>query len=77
MLDLDVGDRPITLIQVLKLANLAESGGQAKALVAAGAVSVNGQVELRKRRQMAVGDVIELAGQEPVRLVNAGVGRQN
>jgi ribosome-associated protein len=63
---LRVGDREINLAQVLKLANLAESGGQAKAMVADGLVKVNGAVEHRKRRQMAVGDVVEVEGLPPV-----------
>ncbi|MFO0958546.1 MAG: RNA-binding S4 domain-containing protein [Isosphaeraceae bacterium] len=49
---LDVGDKPINLTQALKLANLVESGGQAKLLISEGLVRVNGEVELRKRRQM-------------------------
>ena len=53
---LNVGEREINLTQVLKLANLAENGGQAKAMIADGLVRVNGQVETRKRRQMGVGD---------------------
>jgi len=57
---LEVGDRPINLTQALKLANCVQSGGEAKNLIAAGAVRVNGEVELRKRRQMATGDVIEI-----------------
>jgi len=59
---LNVGDRPINLTQVLKLAGWVENGGQAKALVADGQVRVNGAVELRKRRQMAVGDIVEIQG---------------
>lgn len=57
-----VGDRPINLTQALKLANLVESGGQAKLLIGEGQVRVNGEVETRKRRQMAVGDIIEIDG---------------
>ena len=60
MQTLDVGDRPINLTQVLKLAGWADHGGMAKALIADGLVRVNGQVETRKRRQMAVGDVVSL-----------------
>jgi ribosome-associated protein len=56
------GDRPINLTQVLKLAGAAESGGAAKALIAAGRVQVNGQVELRKRCQMKAGDTIVIEG---------------
>ena len=59
---LNVGDRPINLTQVLKLAGWAENGGQAKALIAAGQVRVNGSVEMRKRRKMAIGDAVELEG---------------
>jgi len=57
---LEIGDRPINLTQALKLANCVQSGGEAKSLIAAEGVRVNGEVELRKRRQMAVGDVIEI-----------------
>ena len=65
---LDVGDRPINLTQVLKRAGWVDNGGQAKALIAEGQVLVNGAVELRKRRQMARGDVVQLQGGPPVRL---------
>lgn len=61
MTDLPVGDRPINLTQVLKLAGWADNGGMAKALIADGLVKVNGEVELRKRRQMTAGDAVELA----------------
>jgi ribosome-associated protein len=57
---LEVGDRPINLTQALKLAGCVLSGGEAKILIAEGGVRVNGEVELRKRRQMARGDVVEI-----------------
>ncbi len=59
-LSLSVGERPINLTQVLKLVGWVDNGGQAKALIAEGHVRVNGAVELRKRRQMALGDVVQL-----------------
>ncbi len=59
---LSVGDREINLSQVLKRANWVESGGRAKSLIADGMVRVNGEVETRKRRQMALGDVVQLEG---------------
>jgi ribosome-associated protein len=65
---LNVGDRPINLTQVLKLAGWVGNGGQAKALIAEGQVLVNGVVELRKRRQMARGDVVQLLGGPSLRL---------
>ena len=64
-----VGDRPINLTQVLKLAGWVGNGGEAKALIADGLVLVNGAVELRKRRQMAVGDVVQLEGGPSLTLV--------
>ena len=66
---LSVGDREINLTQVLKLAGWIMSGGEAKALIGEGRVRVNGQVELRKRRQMTVGDVVELEDAARIELV--------
>jgi ribosome-associated protein len=57
---ISIGNRPINLTQVLKLAGLVQSGGEAKSWIAGGVVKVNGEVELRKRRQMKVGDAISL-----------------
>jgi ribosome-associated protein len=55
-----IGDRPINLTQALKLAGCVQSGGEAKAVIAEGLVRVNGEVELRKRRQMKPGDTVAL-----------------
>ena len=66
---LSVPGDEITLTQVLKLAGLAESGGHAKILIADGCVRVNGAVELRKRRQMHIGDVVEMVEGKRVELV--------
>ena len=57
---LTVGEAPINLTQVLKRAGWVSNGGEAKALIADGMVKVNGEVELRKRRKMAIGDLVEL-----------------
>ena len=57
---LNVGDRPINLTQVLKLAGWVAHGGEAKALIADGRVRVNGEVELRKRKKMTLGDTVSL-----------------
>ena len=55
-----VGEKPINLTQVLKLAGCVQSGGEAKARISGGEIRVNGEVELRKRRQMKAGDTVEL-----------------
>ena len=50
----------INLTQVLKLAGWVGNGGEAKALIADGRIRVNGEVESRKRRKMAVGDRVTM-----------------
>ncbi|HZG92898.1 MAG TPA: RNA-binding S4 domain-containing protein [Pseudonocardia sp.] len=56
--DVPIADGPIRLGQFLKLAGLAEDGGHARALLADGAVRVNGRPETRRGAQLAPGDVI-------------------
>jgi ribosome-associated protein len=58
----------IRLGQLLKVAGIVDSGGEAKALLADGDVSVNGEPESRRGRQLHAGDLVTAAGQE-VRLV--------
>jgi ribosome-associated protein len=60
--DVPIRDESIRLGQFLKLANLVESGAEAKPLIASGLVRVNGEVEVRRGRQLHEGDVVELAG---------------
>jgi ribosome-associated protein len=60
--DVPIRGGSIRLGQFLKLANLVESGADAKPLVQDGLVRVNGEVETRRGRQLGLGDVVELAG---------------
>jgi len=53
-------DEPIRLGQFLKLGGIAETGGQARALLDDGAVTVNGETETRRGRQLRPGDVVEV-----------------
>jgi len=55
-----IRDDSIRLGQFLKLANLVESGADAKPVIADGLVTVNGEVETRRGRQLRVGDVVSL-----------------
>ncbi len=66
-MDVEVGEPGIRLGQLLKLANLVETGGAARGLLESGEVRVNGEVETRRGRQLAAGDVVE-CGQERVTL---------
>ncbi len=50
----------IRLGQLLKAAGLVDSGGEAKAVLASGSVTVNGELETRRGRQLAAGDVVTL-----------------
>jgi ribosome-associated protein len=54
----------VELNVLLKLLALAPSGGAAKAMIAAGLVSVDGQVETRKARKLRSGQVVRLADEE-------------
>jgi ribosome-associated protein len=54
----------ITLVQAVKVAGLAESGGQAKRFVREGDVKVNGQVEQRPGRKLLAGDRFAVGEQE-------------
>ena len=50
----------ITLQQLLKLANVISSGGQAKSFLANNTISVNGVVDNRRGRKLFVGDSIAI-----------------
>ncbi len=60
--DVPIEDDVIRLGQFLKLANLIDTGAEAKTVIAAGLVRVNDEVELRRGRQLHTGDVVALAG---------------
>jgi ribosome-associated protein len=49
-----------TLGQALKASNVVGSGGEAKVLIQAGEVRVNGEVETRRGRRLREGDVVEV-----------------
>jgi ribosome-associated protein len=61
----------VELNQLLKLAGLCDSGGAGKAIVASGAVSVDGAVELRKTCKIRAGQVVTVEDVE-IRVVAAG-----
>ena len=56
--EVSIGDERIRLGQFLKLAGLAEDGSHAKDLIDAEEVTVNGEVETRRGRQLTDGDVV-------------------
>ena len=67
-IELRSGEDTIRLGQLLKLADAVPSGAQVKDVLTAGDVTVNGEPEERRGRQLHRGDVVSVAGQEDVHL---------
>ena len=59
MRKVEISREPVELYRILKFEGLATSGGEAKHFIAEGRVSLNGQVETRKRKKIMSGDIIE------------------
>lgn len=53
----------VELYKILKFEGISDSGGAAKQVIADGLVSVNGEIETRKRKKISAGDQIEVEGQ--------------
>ena len=53
-------DEFIELVKLLKLQQIAQTGGHAKIMVVDGLVKVNGELEYRKRKKLRPGDVVEV-----------------
>ncbi|WP_116042534.1 RNA-binding S4 domain-containing protein [Amycolatopsis palatopharyngis] len=58
--DVTINEEPIKLGQFLKLAGLADDGSHARVLLEAGDVTVNGEPEHRRGRQLRGGDVVAI-----------------
>ena len=63
-MEITIKDEFIKLGQALKLAGLVENGAEAKEVIQAGAVQVNGETDLRRGRKLVAGDVIEYHGKQ-------------
>jgi len=64
MVEFELKGEYIALCDLLKTEGIAESGGQGKAFVADGIVTVDGEVELRKTAKIRAGQIIECMGQQ-------------
>lgn len=60
--DVSIGSDSIRLGQFLKFSGLLDSGGDAKEAILDGYVSVNGEVDRRRGRQLQLGDVVAYEG---------------
>ncbi|MEQ1662389.1 MAG: RNA-binding S4 domain-containing protein [Thiobacillus sp.] len=65
-------DEYVALCDLLKLTGIADSGGQAKLMVANNEVTVDGQPETRKTAKIRARQTVECLGQQ-VRVVAAPV----
>lgn len=68
MREVTIRGESIRLGALLKLAGVVGSGGEAKALLAAGTALVNGEPESRRGRQLRRGDIVQ-ADRETLRVV--------
>ena len=75
--DVPIRDESIRLGQFLKLANLIDTGSDAKELMIQGLVTVNGEVETRRGRQLVPGDVVTLGGARRRAGSPAGIWRRD
>lgn len=60
--DVPIGGDTIRLGQFLKFAGLLDTGGDVKGAIADGLVIVNGEIDRRRGRQLALGDVVGFDG---------------
>lgn len=60
--DVPIGGDGIRLGQFLKFAGLLDTGGNVKEAIIDGSVTVNGEVDRRRGRQLQLGDVVGFAG---------------
>lgn len=64
MQTIEINREPVELYKILKFEGMVASGGEAKMVISQGLVTVNGQVETRKRKKLLAGDLIAYSGQE-------------
>jgi ribosome-associated protein len=65
--EIEIRGEMIRLGQLLKLSNLAGSGADARDLLLESGVTVNGEIETRRGRQLRRGDVVAI-GDESLRV---------
>ena len=66
MRDVEIITEPIELYKILKFEGMVSSGAEAKIVIENGLVTVNGEVETRKRKKIVSGDIIKF-GDERIR----------
>lgn len=54
----------IELMKLLKVEQIAQTGGHAKLIIEDGLVKCNGEIEFRKRKKLRKGDLVQIDGVE-------------
>jgi ribosome-associated protein len=67
MREVIITKEPVELYKILKFEGLVSTGGEAKLVISDGQVTVNGEVETRKRKKIVGGDTI-VFGAETLRV---------
>ena len=62
--DVPIGGEVIRLGQFVKFAGLLDSGGNVKEAITDGYVTVNGEVDRRRGRQLQPGDIVTFEGRK-------------
>lgn len=65
MKTVEISKEPIELYKIIKFEGFTSSGAEAKEVIAAGQVLVNGEVEYRKRKKIVSGDIV-LFGEDEI-----------
>ena len=64
MQEVIINKEPVELYKLLKFQGLCSSGGEAKAVIADGSVTLNGEIETQKRKKLVSGDRVVFNGVE-------------
>ena len=62
--EIEISTEYITLGQFLKLADIIESGGEAKFFLAQNEVKIDGEIDNRRGRKLRGGEIVEILGQK-------------
>lgn len=69
MREVSLNHQPVELFKLIKFEGLANSGGESKKMIEQGMVSVNGEVETRKRKKIIAGDIISIGDEQFITVV--------
>ena len=69
MREVSLNHQPVELFKLIKFEGLANSGGESKKMIEQEMVTVNGEIETRKRRKIVAGDIISIGDEQFITVV--------